>query len=111
METHTIVITYHDCASRYALTETDLRGFVEVGLLAAGPAPDTILLDEPDHLALLSRLHHELQLSHEGIEVVLAMRQRLLHLQAELIRQRARTRQLELLLRGSAPLLDADDWL
>lgn len=110
METHGIIITYHDCASQYALSETDLRGFVELGLLAAGPGPDTIH-DEPDQLARLARLHHELELSHESIAVVLAMRQQLVRLQVELTRQQARTQQLEFLLGGSGPLLDADEWL
>lgn len=110
METHRITITYHDCASQYELTETDLRGFVELGLLAAGPRPGTIH-DEPEQVARLSRLHHELELSHAGIEVVLAMRQRLLNLQAELTRQQARARQLEFLLRNAGPQLEADDWL
>ncbi|SHL64843.1 hypothetical protein [Hymenobacter psychrotolerans] len=110
METHRIIITYHECASQYELSENDVRGFVELGLLEAGPGPDTIR-DEPDHLARLARLHHELGLSQEGIDVVLAMRQRLLHLQAELAYQRGRARQLEHLLRSSGPLLDADDLL
>ncbi|MBC6699931.1 hypothetical protein [Hymenobacter sp. BT190] len=110
METHRITITYRDCASQYELTEADLRSFVELGLLAAGPQPGTIY-DEPDHVARLSRLHHELELSHAGIEVVLAMRQRLLSLQAELTRQQARARQLEFMLRSAGPQLDVDDWL
>ena len=108
METHIITITYHDCASQYELSETDLQGFVELGLLSTGPTPGTIR-DEPDHLARLARLHHELGLSREGIDVVLAMRQRLLSLQAELVYQRARARQLESLLQNTGPLLDADD--
>lgn len=110
METRFITITYHECASQYELSESDLRGFVELGLLGAGPSSDTIR-DEPDHLARLARLHHELGLSQEGIDVVLAMRQRLLSLQTELAYQRARARQLEHLLLGSGPLLDADDLL
>ena len=110
METHFITITYHDCATRYELSEADLHSFVELGLLGAGPTTDTIR-DEPDRLALLARLHHELGLSHEGIDVVLAMQQRLLALQTELAYQRARVHQLEHLLRSTGPLLDADDWL
>jgi|GEM_PF-1025035 len=110
METHIITISYHDCATQYELSETDLRGFVELGLLGAGPTTDTIR-DEPDQLALLARLHHELGLSQEGIDIVLAMRQRLLTLQKELAHQRARARQLEHMLRSNGPMLDADDWL
>ncbi|MBC8082602.1 MAG: hypothetical protein H7Z21_05265 [Hymenobacter sp.] len=110
MKTHFIRITYHDCALRYGLSETDLRGFVDLGLLTADSATDTIT-DEPDHLARLARLQHELGLSREGIDVVLAMRQRLLALQHELMRQSARARQFEHLLGSTGPTLDADDWL
>ncbi len=110
MKTHLIRISYHDCALRYGLSETDLRGFVDLGLLTSDPATDTIN-DEPEHLARLARLQHELGLSKEGIDVVLAMRQRLLSLQHELMLQRARTRQFEHLLGTTGPTLDADDWL
>lgn len=110
MKTHIISITYHDCALRYGLSENDLRGFADLGLLATDPAAGTIR-EEPDHLARLARLHHELGLSKEGIDVVLAMRQRLLSLQHELMLQRARARQFEHLLGSIGPTLDAEDWL
>ena len=111
MQTHIITITYRDCASTYGLSERDLREFVDLGLLRAAPeAPDTIQ-DEPDHLARLARLHLDLGLSKEGIDVVLAMRQRLLQLQAEVQQQRSRAYQLQQALRGTGPLFDADDWL
>ena len=110
MKTSLIRITYHDCAIRYGLSEADLRGFVDLGLVGADPADNTIH-DEPDHLARLARLQHELGLSKEGIDVVLAMRQRLLSLQQEVARQRARVRQFEHLLGTTGPTLDADDWL
>ena len=110
MKTHIISITYHDCALRYGLSETDLHDFADLGLLATDPTTGTIQ-EEPDHLARLARLHHELGLSKEGIDVVLAMRQRLLTLQHELMLQRARARQFEHLLNSTGPTLDADDWL
>ena len=111
MQTHIITITYHDCASTYGLSEADLREFVDLGLLRTAPdVPDTIQ-DEPDHLARLARLHLDLGLGKEGIDVVLAMRQRLLQLQAEVQRQRSRAYQLEQFLRGGGPIFDADDWL
>ena len=110
MKTHIISITYHDCARRYGLSEADLRGFVDLGLLGTDSNTDTIQ-DEPEHLARLARLQHELGLSKEGIDVVLAMRQRLLALQHELMLQRARARQFEHLLGSAGPTLDADDWL
>ncbi|UYZ62419.1 chaperone modulator CbpM [Hymenobacter weizhouensis] len=101
-------ITIHECAVRYGLTETDVREFVELGLLQASPdAPDS-LLEEPDQLARLARLHYDLGLSKDSLEVVVAMRRHMLHLQRELARQQARVRQLEQFLRGSAPLLDFD---
>lgn len=111
METHIITITYHDCASAYGLSERDVREFVDLGLLQTAPDVPNAIQDEPDHLARLARLHLDLGLSKEGIDVVLAMRQRLLDLQAELNRQRARAYQLEQFLRGTGPVLDADDWL
>lgn len=110
MKTHVITLTYRDCAARYELSEADLRSFTELGLLAADAATDTIR-DEPDHLALLARLRHELGLSPEGIDVVLALRRRLLAVQHELMHQRARARQLEYLLGHAGPTHDADDWL
>lgn len=108
METHIITLTFHDCSIRYGLSETDVREFVDLGLLH--PAPDTpnALREEPDRVARLARLHHELGLSKDSLEVVMAMRQRLEHLQQELSQQRARVRQLELFLRGSGPLLDLE---
>ncbi|AIZ62657.1 hypothetical protein PK28_01320 [Hymenobacter sp. DG25B] len=107
METHIITITYRECAAVYGLSETDLREFTEFGLVQRAEAPDTILA-EPDHLARLARLQHDLGLSPEGVDIVLAMRQRLLSLQAELQRQQARAAQLERLLGGSAPTFDID---
>ncbi|MGY2130642.1 chaperone modulator CbpM [Hymenobacter sp. HD11105] len=100
-----ITITFRDCASRYGLSENDLHEFVDLGLLHPAEEPDT-LQDEPDQLARLARLHHELGLSVEGIDVVLAMRRRMLKLQAELALQRARIAQLERYLHGSGPLMD-----
>lgn len=110
MKTHLITITYHDCALRYGFSETDLHGFADLGLLALDPVAGTIQ-EEPDHLARLARLHHELGLTKEGIDVVLAMRQRLLTLQHELMLQRARARQFEHLLGSTGPTLDAEEWL
>ncbi|MBX0291748.1 hypothetical protein K3G63_14955 [Hymenobacter sp. HSC-4F20] len=108
METHIITLTFHDCAIRYGLSEADVHEFVDLGLLH--PAPDTpnALREEPDHIARLARLHHELGLSKDSLEVIMAMRQRLEQLQQELTQQRARVRQLELFLRGSGPMLDLD---
>lgn len=106
METSSVItITFHDCAQRYGLSEPDLQEFVDIGLLHSADSPDT-LRAEPDHLARLARLHHELGLSTEGIDIVLAMRRRLLNLQAELARQRARVAQLEHYLNNSGPLLE-----
>ncbi|SMB84066.1 chaperone modulatory protein CbpM [Hymenobacter roseosalivarius DSM 11622] len=106
METLSIItITFHDCATRYGLSEPDLHAFVDLGLLHPAEAPDT-LRAEPDNLARLARLRHELGLSAEGIDIVLAMRHRLLELQTELARQRARVAQLEYYLNKSGPLVD-----
>ncbi|MBG8555247.1 chaperone modulator CbpM [Hymenobacter guriensis] len=105
METHFITITYHDCASTYGLSEAVVREFVDLGLLRVAEAPNT-LEEEPAHLARLARLHHDLGLSTESIDIVLLMRQRLLQLQQELRRQQARAAQLERFLLGGTPTLD-----
>lgn len=108
METSFITITFHDCVTRYGLSETDVREFVALGLLQAAPDRPDALHEEPLHLARVARMHHELGLSKDSLEVVLAMRQRLEALQQELLRQRARVRQLEVFLGGSAPLMDVN---
>jgi chaperone modulatory protein CbpM len=107
METHYITLTIHDYATRYGLSETDVHEFVDLGLLGTSGSADTIQA-EPDHLARLARLHHELGISKEAIDIVLAMRQRLLEMHEALTRQTARTAQLERYLRGSGPVLDSD---
>ncbi|QDA60189.1 chaperone modulator CbpM [Hymenobacter jejuensis] len=110
METHILTISFRDCAATYGLSEHDLREFVELGLLHQAEAPDTLQV-EPEHLARLVRLHQDLSINKEGIDVILSMRQRLLDLQEELMRQRARALQLERVLRGMGPIFDADDWI
>ena len=110
MEMHRITITYHECAATYGLHEQDVREFVELGLLQLAPGlPDTIR-DEPEHLARLARLQHELGLNNTAIDVVLAMRQRMQQLQQELARQQARARQLEHFMRGNGHTFEADDY-
>ncbi|RSK31229.1 chaperone modulator CbpM [Hymenobacter metallilatus] len=106
METHIITITFHECAAHYGLSEADVREFVDLGLLQAAPDRPNALREEPLHVARLARLHHDLGLSKDSLEVVLAMRQRLEQLQQELRQQQARVRQLEVFLGGSGPLLD-----
>jgi len=107
METHIITITYHECAATYGLSEQDLREFVDLGLLRASEAPDSIR-EEPEHLARVARLHHDLGINKEGIDIILAMRRRLLHLQQALALQTARAAQLEHHMRNSGPTFDAD---
>ncbi|MVN78348.1 hypothetical protein GO988_18615 [Hymenobacter sp. HMF4947] len=107
METQVLVLTFQECAIRYGLGRTELRQFVELGLLRSAPAPDTIEVEEPDEvLPRLARLHHGLGLAPEAIDLVLLMRQRLLSLQASLARETARARQLEDFLHGTGPLVN-----
>ncbi|KAA9332981.1 hypothetical protein F0P96_08325 [Hymenobacter busanensis] len=109
--THFITLTFRDCASTYGLSEDALRELADLGLLrlsaAATQAPEPLIEDEAEHLARLARLHHDLDLSPEGIDLVLTMRQRLEQLQYELTRQRARAAQLEAWVRRH-PAADAD---
>lgn len=106
METHILILTFEECSARYGLGPATLHEFVQVGLLRPAPAPETIFVDEPDDLPRLARLHHELGLAPEALDVILAMRQQLVRLQARLAHETARTRQLEDFLRGAGPLED-----
>ena len=101
MEMHVLTLTFQECSARYGLDALDLQEFLGAGLLRSAPAPDTVIIDEPDDLPRLARLHHELGLAPEALDVILAMRQRLVHLQAMLADETARARQLENFLRGS----------
>lgn len=107
METHVLLLTFQEIDARYGLGQTELRQFVDLGLLRPAPAPDTVEVEEPDELLpRLARLHHGLGLAPEAIDLVLLMRQRLLGLQAALARETARARQLEAFLHGTGPLLE-----
>ena len=106
METHILTLTFQECSARYGLAPAALHEFLQAGLLRPAPAPETVLVDEPDDLPRLARLYHELGLPTEALEVILAMRQRLVQLQATLAYERARARQLEEFLRGTGPLLE-----
>ncbi|WP_210518261.1 hypothetical protein [Hymenobacter terricola] len=106
METQVLVLTFQECNIRYGLAPAALREFLQAGLLRAASAPETVIVDEPDELPRLARLHHELGLPTEALDVILAMRQRLVRLQATLDYETARARQLEDFLRGTGPVLD-----
>ena len=101
MEAHILTLTFQECSIRYGLEPAVLHEFLQVGLLRVAPAPETVFVDEPDDLPRLVRLHHELGLAPEALDVILAMRRRLVRLQATLDRETARTRQLEGFLLGS----------
>ena len=105
METTFITLTFQECAVRYGLAPATLHDFVQAGLLRAAPAPETVIIDEPDDLPRLARLHHELGLAPEALDIILAMRQRLVRLQALLAHETARARQLENFLLGGGEVL------
>ncbi|GAB3575621.1 hypothetical protein [Hymenobacter daeguensis] len=102
----TLILTFQECTVRYGLAPAALHEFLQAGLLRAAPAPETIIIDEPDDLPRLARLHHELGLAPEALDIILAMRRRLVHLQATLARETARARQLENFLLGNGALED-----
>ena len=106
MEMPVLTLTFQECSARYGLGPAALHEFVQAGLLRAAPAPDTVLIDEPDDLPRLARLHHELALAPEALDIILAMRRRLVRLQATLARETARARQLEGFLLGGGPTVD-----
>ncbi len=104
MERHILTLTYQECSARFGLSTAELHDFLQAGLLRPAPAPDTVIVDEPDDLPRLARLHHELGLAPEALDIILAMRQRLVRLQATLEYESARARQLENFLRGGGPV-------
>ncbi|WP_046243949.1 chaperone modulator CbpM [Hymenobacter terrenus] len=106
METHILTLTFQECAARYGLDPVTVHEFLQAGLLRPAPAPETVIVDEPDDLPRLVRLHHELNLPTEALDVILTMRQRLVQLQATLDLETARVRQLEEFLRGGGPVLE-----
>lgn len=91
---------------RYGLETSVVHELLQAGLLRPAAAPETVIVDEPDDLPRLARLHHELGLAPEALDVIMAMRRRLVRLQATLDYERARVRQLEDFVRGSGPVLD-----
>jgi chaperone modulatory protein CbpM len=106
MEMHVLTLTFQECSARYGLDIPALQDFLRAGLLRSAPAPDTVIVDEPDDLPRLARLHHELGLAPEALDIILAMRQRLVRLQALLANETARARQLENFLRGTGAVED-----
>lgn len=108
MEAAIITITFRECVVRYGLSEAEVREFVQLGLLHPAPDVPNALREEPERVARLARLHQELGLSKDSLDVVLNMHQQLEQLQLEVRRQRARVRQLENFLGGLGPVLDFD---
>lgn len=108
METHVLTLTFQECTVRYGLGPAALHEFLQAGLLRAAPAPETVIVDEPDDLPRLARLHHELGLAPEALDIILAMRQRLERLQTKLARETARARQLENFLLGGGEVLNVE---
>ena len=106
MEMHGLTLTYQECSARYGLAPAALHEFLQAGLLRAAPAPETVIVDEPDDLPRLARLYHELGLAPEALDVILGMRQRLVQLQATLARETARARQLENFLLGGGEIVE-----
>ena len=93
-----LILTYHEVTARYGLSPADIRTWLEVGLLDPAEGPEVVQVTEPDELPPLVRLHHELGLSAEALDVVAALRRRLLAAHEALAREQARARQLEVFL-------------
>ena len=106
MDAPILILTFQECSARYGLEPPVLQAFLQAGLLRAAPAPETVFVDEPDDLPRLIRLHLELGLAPEALDVILAMRQQLVRLQAILAHETARARQLEEFLRGNGDVLE-----
>ena len=108
METSTLTLTFQECSVRYGLGPDALAEFLQAGLLRLAAAPETVIVDEPDDLPRLARLRYELDLAPEALDIILAMRRRLVRLQATLVYETARARQLENFLRGSSEELNVE---
>ena len=106
MEAYILTLTFQECSTRYGLEPPVLHEFLQVGLLRAAPAPETVIVDEPDDLPRLIRLHQELGLAPEALDIILAMRRRLVRLQATLAHETARARQLEDFLLGGGEVVE-----
>jgi chaperone modulatory protein CbpM len=106
MEPHILILSFQECSTRFGLSTAELHDFLQAGLLRPAPDPDAVLVEEPEDLFRLARLHHELGLPPEALDVVQAMRRQLLQLQAALARETARARQLEQFLQGGGPMVE-----
>ena len=106
METPILTLTFQECSVRYGLGPAAVAEFLPAGLLRPAAAPETVIVDEPDDLPRLARLRHELDLPTEALDIILAMRRRLVRLQATLAYETARARQLENFLRGSGEVVE-----
>ena len=98
-----LLLTYHEVTARYGLSAHDIGSWLEAGLLAPADTPDHVQIPDPDELPPLARLHHELGLSAEALDVVAALRRRLLAAHEALAQERARARQLEFFLGMERP--------
>ncbi len=95
-----LILSYREVTARYGLTDHDIRTWLEAGLFEPATAPEAVQVADPDELPPLARLHHELGLSAEALDLVAALRRRLLVAQAALAQERAHSRQLETFVRG-----------
>ena len=109
-----LVLTYREVSTRYGLSTSDIRAWLEAGLFEPAPAAaaqaaqaaeteaetETVAVPDPDGLPPLARLHHELGLSAETLDLVAALRRRLLAAQQALAQEQAYSRQLEAFVRG-----------
>ena len=78
-------LTLKELAKACRLDLEIIRQYEEFGLFPTSPSPEPghYAAHEVRHLELLHRLHHELDINLEGIEVIIRMRQQLEYLQRE----------------------------
>ena len=95
-----LILSYREVTTRYGLTDNDIRTWLEAGLFEPAAAPEAVHVADPDELPPLARLHHELGLSAEALDLVAALRRRLLAAQAALAQERAHSQQLEAFVKG-----------
>lgn len=92
-----IQLTIEEFAAQSGVETTVIRQFIEIGLIAPRRErnQDCLTADDMVYAWQLIRLHRDLGINAEGIEVILSMRQQLATLRRELAAERYKNQQLE----------------
>lgn len=116
----TIYITIEEFSTRHGVDKALIREFMDFGLVTAHPQQEgeCLTADDTEHVARLIRLYRDLGINKEGIDIIIAMREQLIHMSKELEAFKYKAQRLEqekqLLFfdvpRNNGLLRDADDF-